>query len=95
MAFQVGCGDEGLDEQRGCIAQHVELAKLRHVQVVGELEEGEGMLFHEEDGVVLFADLLDGLEAHPATNSHPVTCPASNVSIASSPGPTAHHKQAP
>jgi hypothetical protein len=29
---------------------------------VGDLEGGEGMLFHEEDGVVLFADPLDGLE---------------------------------
>jgi hypothetical protein len=46
MAFQVGCGDEGLVEQLGCIAQHGE----------------RGMLFHEEDGVVLFADSLDGLE---------------------------------
>ena len=62
MAFQVGCGDEGLLEQLGCIAQHVELAKLRHLQVVGDLEGGGGMLFHEEDGVVLFADPLDGLE---------------------------------
>ena len=62
MAFQVGCGDEGLVEQLGCIAQHVELAKLRHLQVVGDLEGAGGMLFHEEDGVVLFADPLDGLE---------------------------------
>jgi hypothetical protein len=47
MAFQVGCGDEGLLEQLGCIAQHVELAKLRHVQVVGDREGGEGMLLYE------------------------------------------------
>jgi hypothetical protein len=33
-----------------------------HVQVVGDLEGAEGMLFQEEDGVVLFADPLDGLE---------------------------------
>jgi hypothetical protein len=53
MAFQVGCGDEGLVEQLECIAQHVELAKLRHLQLVGDLESDEGTLFHEEDGVVL------------------------------------------
>jgi hypothetical protein len=46
----------------GASPQHVELAKLRHVQVVGNLEGGEGMLFHEQDGVVLFADPLGGLE---------------------------------
>ena len=51
-----------LVEQLGCIAQHVELAKLLRLQVVGDLEGGEGMLFHEEDSAVLFADPLDGLE---------------------------------
>ena len=43
-------------------SQHVELAKLRHAQVVGDLEGDEGMLFQEEHRVVLFADPLDGLE---------------------------------
>jgi hypothetical protein len=62
MAFQVGCGDKSLVEQLGCIAQHAEFAKLRHAQVVGDLEGDEGMLFQEEHRVVLFADPLDGLE---------------------------------
>jgi hypothetical protein len=39
---------KGLIKQPGCITQHVELAKLRPVQIVGDLDGGEGMLFHEE-----------------------------------------------
>ena len=42
------------------------------VQVVGDLEGGEGMLFHKEDGVVLFADPLDDLEADVDQHWRPI-----------------------